>query len=73
LLVLAVLVVVALSVAAYNISTFEPHRPPLSIRRVREIPWDIEIFYAGKTVISTLNVALIMFLLATYIDLYRKV
>ena len=72
-LVLAVLVLAALLFAAYTISTFEPPRHPLSIRRVREMPGDIEIFYAGKTIISTLNLALITFLLVTYIDLYRKV
>jgi hypothetical protein len=72
-LILAVLVLTALLFAVYTISTFEPSRHPLSIRRVREMPGDIEIFYAGKTIISTINLALITFLLATYIDLYRKV
>jgi hypothetical protein len=72
-LVLAVMVLAALLFAGYTISTFEPPKHPLSIRRVREMPGDIEIFYAGKTVISTLNLALITFLLATYIDLYKRV
>jgi len=35
-------------------------------------PGDIELFYTAKTVVSTINVALVMILLFTYIEIYRK-
>jgi len=35
-------------------------------------PGDIELFYTIKTVVSTVNVALVIILLLTYIDVYRK-
>ena len=41
-------------------------RPPFDVRG------DIEFFYTVKTVVSTINVTLSVFLLATYISLYRK-
>jgi hypothetical protein len=44
-----------------------PHeRPP------ENIPGDIEFFYIAKTVVSTINVTLLIFLLLTYIGIYRK-
>ncbi len=35
-------------------------------------PGDIELFYTVKTVISTINATLLIFLLITYIDIYTK-
>jgi len=35
-------------------------------------PGDIELFYTVKTVVSTVNVALVIILFLTYIDIYRK-
>ncbi len=35
-------------------------------------PGDIELFYTAKTVVSTVNVALVMILLLMYIDIYQK-
>jgi len=35
-------------------------------------PGDIELFYTVKTVVSTINVALVIILLFTYIEIYRK-
>jgi len=73
-LILATLIVVAILAAFWATSTFwfprypwEPHpRPPASI------PGDIEFFYTAKTVVSTVNVTLLIFLLLTYISIYRK-
>jgi hypothetical protein len=73
-LILATLIVVAILAALWAISTFwfprfpwEPHeRPP------ENIPGDIEFFYTAKTVVSTINVTLLIFLLLTYISIYRK-
>jgi len=36
------------------------------------LPGDIEILYTAKAVFSTVNIALLLFLLATYVDIYRK-
>jgi hypothetical protein len=73
-LILATLIVVAILAALWATSTFwfprfpwEPHeRPP------QNIPGDIEFFYTAKTVVSTINVTLSIFLLITYIDIYKK-
>jgi hypothetical protein len=35
-------------------------------------PGDIELFYTVKTVISTVNVVLVIMLLLNYVDIYRK-
>ncbi len=35
-------------------------------------PGDIEVFYTVKAVISSINLTLLVFLLVTYIDIYRK-
>ncbi|MBS7643454.1 hypothetical protein KEJ26_02575 [Candidatus Bathyarchaeota archaeon] len=76
-LVLATIVALALLVAIWAITnTPSPATFPLNVRRERMIPphpADIELFYTVKTVISTINVALLMFLLSTYIDIYRKI
>jgi hypothetical protein len=40
--------------------------------RVVAVDGDIEFFYTVKTIISTINVTLLIFLLITYIDIYRK-
>ncbi len=46
---------------------FELHQGP-----PRDILGDIELFYTIKTVVSTINVTLLIFLLLTYINIYRK-
>ncbi|MBN1245176.1 hypothetical protein JXA31_06245 [Candidatus Bathyarchaeota archaeon] len=45
----------------------ERRLPPLE-----EIRGDFEFFYIAQTVLSTVNVALLVFLLTTYVDIYRK-
>jgi hypothetical protein len=73
-LILVILVVVAILAALWATTTiwfplypFEPHeRPPM------EVFGDIELFYTIKTVVSTINVTLLIFLLLTYINIYRK-
>jgi len=72
--ILVILIVVAILAALWATTTiwfplypFEPHeRPPL------EVFGDIELFYTIKTVVSTINVTLLIFLLLTYINIYRK-
>ena len=36
-------------------------------------PGDIELFYTMKTVVSTVNVTLVIILLITYIDIYQRI
>jgi len=74
-LMLATLVAVAL-LAAFWATTHEPLPPLLEQRefmRYRPIRGDIELYYTAKTVISSINVTLLIFLLITYIDIYRKI
>jgi hypothetical protein len=73
-LLLPTLIVVAILAALWATSTFwfspspwERHLPP-----PYNIPGDIEFFYTAQTVVSTINVTLLVFLLLTYIDVYRK-
>jgi hypothetical protein len=76
-LILATLIVVAILAALWATSTFwfprypwrpwEPH--PHS---QHEIPEDIEFFYTVDTVVSAINVTLSIFLLLTYVSIYRK-
>lgn len=54
-------------------------RVPIPSPWIPRVPWrqppireDIEFYYTVKTVISTINVTLLIFLLVTYIDIYRK-
>ena len=74
LLLLPILVVVALLAAIWATSTFWfPH--PWEHRwwpSPYEIPGDIEFFYTAKTVVSTINVTLLVFLFLTYISIYWK-
>ncbi|MDI9609654.1 MAG: hypothetical protein QFX34_05170 [Candidatus Verstraetearchaeota archaeon] len=36
------------------------------------VPWDLELFYMMKAVVSTVNLVLLLFLLGTYIGIYTK-
>jgi hypothetical protein len=73
-LLLTILLVVAVLAALWATSTFwlPPfpwgHRWPPPY----DIPGDIEFFYTAKTVVSTINVTLLIFLSLTYISIYKK-
>jgi len=74
-LILATLIVVAILAALWAWSTFWFPRYPVWEQRPQppqNIPGDIEFFYTAKTVVSTINVTLLIFLLITYIDIYKK-
>ncbi len=47
-------------------SIFDP-RPPF------DIMGDMELFYKIKAILSSVNATLLVFLLATYVDMYRKI
>jgi hypothetical protein len=73
-LILVTLIVVAILATLWATSTvwlprfpLERHEPPERI-----IPGDIEFFYTAQTVVSTINVTLLIILLLIYTGIYRK-
>jgi hypothetical protein len=57
-----------------GVSIFEPRPLPdrIDINQYYSYMGDIELFYKVKTILSTINATLLVFLLATYVDMYRK-
>jgi hypothetical protein len=56
-------------------SIFEPRQLPpdrINIDRYYSFMGDIELFYKIKTILSSINATLLVFLLVTYADMYRK-
>ncbi len=82
-IIVAILIVVAVLsdfLATQNAPTpptspFEPRQLPsdrFNFDRYSPITGDLELFYKVKTVLSSVNATLLVFLLATYIDMYKK-
>ena len=78
-------ILLAVAVFADYLATQNAPYPPTSIFETRRLPFDrinsdrylsykgdIELFYKVKTVLSSINATLLVFLLATYVDLYKK-
>lgn len=77
LMLIAILIVVLLVIfwtIEYPIMTPYPHPRPdfMGPRPSHPTPGDIELFYIAKTVISSINIMLLVFLLVSYVDIYRK-
>ena len=81
LIMLTILVVVAILSGYWAITNsptpiLEPRRLPFD-RPNWDKNWffigDFELFYTVKTVISTINATLLIFLMITYIDIYKKI
>ena len=84
--ILADLIATSHSLTPRQTSIFEPHLVPVnrsnldpeqfsSLVRDRgyySVVGDLELFYKVKTMLSTVNATLLVLLLATYIDMYRK-
>jgi len=73
-LVLLALVAVAI-LSGFWATTFGPLAPPFEPRirpPMDQIRQDLELFYMIKTIVSSVNVTLLVFLLATYIGIYKK-
>ena len=68
------LIAIAIIAALWASATFPFSPPQFPERRFPggQILGDFEFFYVAQTVISTVNIALLIFLLTTYIDIYRK-
>jgi hypothetical protein len=58
-------------------SIFEPRQLPpdriTTIDQYYSFMGDIELFYKVKTILSSINATLLVFLLTTYVDMYRKI
>jgi hypothetical protein len=70
-LLLLILIVVAILALLWATSTFWLQLP-FGGRPPFYIPGDLELFYTAKTVVSSLNVTLLIFLLLIYVSIYRK-
>ncbi len=81
-LLLAILIIVALGTAIWAsyayfkpLSPFSP-QPPLSSHGnpppSQGIPGDLEVFYVAETVVSSLNIALLVFLLVSNADMFHR-
>jgi hypothetical protein len=64
-------------IASSSPSIFDPRLPFGSFNfeadRYYSYTWDIEVFYKIKTILSSINATLLVLLLATYVDMYRKI
>jgi hypothetical protein len=80
LVVLIAVVIIVTMLVIYLVNINSPLTPWNNIFRQWEnrfnirhpIPGDIELFYTLKTVISSINIVLLIFLCITYIDIYIK-
>jgi hypothetical protein len=74
-LMLLVLAAVAI-VSGYWATSYEPRTPPFEPRPwpfpTQRIEEDLELFYTIKTIVSSVNVTILVFLLITYFNIYRK-
>jgi hypothetical protein len=75
-LMLLVLAAVAI-VSGYWAVSYEPRAPPFEPRPWPSFPTprmeeDLELFYTIKTIVSSVNVTILVFLLITYFNIYRK-
>jgi hypothetical protein len=73
-LIIAILVAVAVLTAFWAITVI--NQPPFQVRRAPPptgfVPGDFEYFYLAVTIISTINIALLVIVLLSYINIYVK-
>jgi hypothetical protein len=70
-IILAILLVVA-AFADFLAIQNAPSPRPIWEPRDPSVIGDIELFYKIKTILSSINATLLVFLLATYVDMYNK-
>ena len=63
------LLVIVIGLLVIGISSRFPFRP---LPRPDFNPADLEFYYIARTVVSTINIALLVFLIATYVTIYSK-
>ncbi len=72
-IVLVILTVVALDAALWAMYSFyQPFNPLRPLPPPISNPGDLEVFYAAEAVVSSLNIALLVLLLITNADIFRK-
>jgi len=64
------LVAIALVAALWAFYSFT--FPQRLLPRPDDVQGDLELYYISQTVVSTVNVSLLIFLLTTYVDIYRR-
>ena len=70
---LIVVAILAAVLASLRINSFDPSRFPFRPLQPPEFnPADLEFYYIARTVVSTINIALLVFLIATYATIYSK-
>jgi hypothetical protein len=73
-IILTVLATVAIVTALWAVVAL--HEAPFQIRRAPPpsgfVPGDFEYFYVAFTIISTVNIALLVMVLLTYVNIYNK-
>ena len=71
--VLLILIAVVLVAAFWAVSTlYQPFNPLRPLPPPPGNPGDFEFFYVAKAVVSSVNIALLTFLLISNVDLFRK-
>ncbi|MEM3714942.1 MAG: hypothetical protein QXF82_08355 [Nitrososphaeria archaeon] len=69
-MILAVIIIVAIALMlTVTVGKFTMP-PPWQQRPPRNIPGDIELYYTAKTVVSTVNITLLIFLIMNYAIMY---
>jgi uncharacterized membrane protein len=74
-LIIAVLAVVAVLATVGSLILIQQHYAFLERRvppPVRALPGDFELFYVANTIISTINIALLVILIVIYVNVYAK-
>jgi len=75
-LIIVGLIVIAVLAAVWAAFTFDAfssaHFPFTPVPAPEFNPADLEVYYIARTVFSTINIALLVFLIATYATLYSK-
>src|SRR4030065_2956560 len=70
---LIVVAILAAVLASLKINSFDPSRFPFRPLQPPEFnPAALEFYYIARTVVSTINIALLVFLIATYATIYSK-
>jgi hypothetical protein len=79
-LILVILAVIAVAILAailaanaiYQSQVYQPRFPFRPLQPPEYIPGDIELFYIARTVISAINITLLVVLIVTYTSIYIK-
>ncbi len=72
-IIFGILIVVAILATIWVFIESRPHFPfPTRGVPLNSLPGDLEFFYAGYTILSSINIALLIVLTLIYVDVYRK-